>query len=176
MRTTSITGPASTAPSVWLPVDNSLFGFGLTLNCTITNGASLTYKVQYTADKMYFFQPCTITRAATVATLKLTAHGISGTTDSIIVRGSGDSNLDGVFAVASIVDANTITYTVANTGATLGANTSEVNILRVFDHSTITGKTANQDGNLAFPVTAVRVINTIWTSGLVTLTVNEGRK
>lgn len=176
MRTTSITGPASTAPSAWLPIDNSLMGFGAALNCTISSGANLTYKVQYTADKMYNFQPCTITRSATTATLKLTAHGVSGVTDSIVVRGSGDSNLDGVFPVASIVDANTITYTVANTGATLAANTAEVNILRVFDHSTITGKTANQDGNIAFPITAVRVVNTIWTSGTVTLTVNEGRK
>jgi hypothetical protein len=176
MRTTSITSAAATGPSNWVPIDNNLFGFGLTLNCTITSGATITYKVQYTSDRIDFWQPCNITRSGTTATLKLQNHGISGTTDSIVVRGTGDSNLDGVYTVASIADANTITYTVANTGATLAANTAEVVVLRVFDHATITGKTANQDGNIAFPVTAVRLNVTAWTSGKVTMTLNEGRK
>lgn len=40
-----------------------------------------------------------------------------------------------------------------------------------FDHSTITGKTADQDGNYAFPVRAVRLNVTAWTSGSVSMTV-----
>lgn len=39
-----------------------------------------------------------------------------------------------------------------------------------FDHSTITGKTANQDGNYAFPIAAVRLNVTAFTSGSVTMT------
>lgn len=39
-----------------------------------------------------------------------------------------------------------------------------------FDHATITGKTANQDGNYAFPVRAVRLNVTAYTGGNVTMT------
>lgn len=39
-----------------------------------------------------------------------------------------------------------------------------------FDHSTVTAQTANKDGNYAFPVTAVRLTTTAYTSGTVTLT------
>lgn len=39
-----------------------------------------------------------------------------------------------------------------------------------FDHSTVTAQTANKDGNYAFPVTAVRLTVTAYTSGNVTLT------
>lgn len=40
-----------------------------------------------------------------------------------------------------------------------------------FDSATITGKTASFDGNYAYPVTAVRLTVTSYTSGSVTMTV-----
>lgn len=43
-----------------------------------------------------------------------------------------------------------------------------------FDHSTVTGKTANQDGNYAFPIMAMRLNVTAYTSGNVTVTVLQG--
>jgi hypothetical protein len=45
-----------------------------------------------------------------------------------------------------------------------------------FDHAVITGKTANTDGNYAFPVRAIRLTCTAWTSGSGVLTVLQGRK
>jgi hypothetical protein len=39
-----------------------------------------------------------------------------------------------------------------------------------FDHPDVTGETTNQDGNYAFPVRAVRLTVTAWTSGTATLT------
>ena len=39
-----------------------------------------------------------------------------------------------------------------------------------FDHSTIVTQTANKDGNYAFPITAVRLVVTAYTSGNVTAT------
>jgi hypothetical protein len=42
-----------------------------------------------------------------------------------------------------------------------------------FDHSTVTGKTANSDGNYAFPVMAIRLNVTAYTSGTATLKVIE---
>lgn len=43
-----------------------------------------------------------------------------------------------------------------------------------FDHETITGKTASDDGNYAFPVRAVRLNVTAYTNGSVTMTVIQG--
>jgi len=40
-----------------------------------------------------------------------------------------------------------------------------------FDHATITGKTASFDGNYAFPVSAIRLNVTPWTSGTATFNV-----
>lgn len=40
-----------------------------------------------------------------------------------------------------------------------------------FDHASITGKTASSDGNYAFPVRAVRLNVTAYTSGSVVMTV-----
>lgn len=39
-----------------------------------------------------------------------------------------------------------------------------------FDHSTLVAQTASKDGNYAFPITAVRVTVTAFTSGSVTVT------
>jgi hypothetical protein len=44
-----------------------------------------------------------------------------------------------------------------------------------FDHSSVTGKTANTDGNYAFPVRAIRVAITAGTTGTVVMTVIQAR-
>lgn len=43
-----------------------------------------------------------------------------------------------------------------------------------FKHSSLTAKTASADGNYAFPVRAVRINNTAYTSGSATLTILQG--
>lgn len=45
-----------------------------------------------------------------------------------------------------------------------------------FDHPIVTGKTATSDGNYAFPIRALRLTCTAYTSGGGTLTVIQGRK
>lgn len=45
-----------------------------------------------------------------------------------------------------------------------------------FDHSTLTGKTASADGNYAFPIRAIRLTCTAFTSGGGTLTIIQGSK
>lgn len=44
-----------------------------------------------------------------------------------------------------------------------------------FTHSSVTGKTANQDGNYAFPIRAMR-LNVTAGTGSVTITILQGRK
>jgi hypothetical protein len=43
-----------------------------------------------------------------------------------------------------------------------------------FTHSSVSGETTNQDGNYAFPVRAVRLTVTSWTSGSAVLTILQG--
>ncbi len=43
-----------------------------------------------------------------------------------------------------------------------------------FDHSSVAAETTNQDGNYAFPIAAIRLNVTAWTSGTATLTVIQG--
>lgn len=173
MRPITVTQGAA-GVSAWVPLDIRLVPTNVSLGCTLTSGGTLTYKAQYTFDNLGLKQPCSITRSTTTATLILPDHGITGVTDSIIVGGSGSSNLDGTYQVASIVDANTITYTVANTGATAALTGVWVVILRVFDHATITGRSANFDGVLSAPASAVRLNVTAYTNGKVSMTVNSG--
>jgi len=43
-----------------------------------------------------------------------------------------------------------------------------------FDHPFVTGQTGNKDGNYAFPIRAVRLNVTSFTSGTVTITLLQG--
>jgi len=45
-----------------------------------------------------------------------------------------------------------------------------------FSHSTLNGITSKNDGNYAFPVRAIRLNVTSWTSGTVTLTALQGNR
>lgn len=156
--------------SSWIPVDSFLNSPGVALGCSISSGGSLTYKVQHTFDNFTDYTPVGLTRSTTTATMVFPSHGLT-TNDSIVVIGAG-APFDGTYAVASVTDANTITYTVANSGAT--AAQGRCVRTRVFDHASITGKTANSDGNYAYPITACRINITAYTGGNVTLAVRQG--
>ena len=154
----------------WLPLSDHQTPFNVAIGCVCSSNINATYSVEYAHDSVIVSQACSISRSGTVATLTLTNHGLT-TNDSVIVRGSGDANLDGTFAIASVVDQNNITYAVSNTGA-LSALAKAVP-MRVFTHSTLNGKTANADGNIAFPVQAIRLHITAWVAGYVTMIVNR---
>lgn len=176
MNTQKQTATAA-GPTAWIPIDYKVAGFGLTIGCVVSSNATLTYKVQYTHDNPYG-PPinCNITRSATTATVTTPAnHGLT-TNDSVTIIGSGDPNLDGTYTVASVVSQSSFTYTVSNTGATQSAASVGYIPMRVFDHTTITGQTANKDSNIAFPVRAVRLNVTAFTAGYVTMILNEGPK
>lgn len=71
-------------------------------------------------------------------------------------------------SIGCVVPSGTLTYKVQHTFDDVLDPTVTATW---FDHSTITGKTADQDGNYAFPVRAVRLNVTAWTSGDVSMTV-----
>jgi len=168
MRPTRLTKGAA-GFTAWCPMDYGQNAFGVSLGAIVTSGASLTYKVQHSFDSPYDLVPFYATRTTTTVTATIPDHQLTAG-DMVNVVGAG-APMDGSYAVASVSDANTITYTVANSGVTLSKPGANVNLMHVFDNSVITGKTANADSHYAFPVTAIRVNVTSYTSGKVTLTI-----
>ncbi len=162
---------SSATRGAWIPLNYFVTPFNVSIGCVCSSNINATYAVEYAHDSPLSSVACSITRSTTVATLALVNHGLT-TSDSIIVAGSGDANLDGTYQVASVPDQNSITYTVVNTGATV-ALAAQVSVMRVFTHATITAKTANVDGNIAFPVGAVRLRITAYTAGYVTMLVTQ---
>jgi hypothetical protein len=165
-------GAAGVTP--WVPVNYIQNGFLLGMSGEMTSGGGLTWAIQYTMDDLgQEFRPVSISRSTTTATVTDPDHRLS-VGDSIIVAGTGSSNLDGTYAVASIVDANSYTYTVANTGAAAGGVNSKLKSLRVLTHATLTDQTASAAGSLAYPVRAVRGAVTAYTSGKIDFTFLQG--
>lgn len=74
-------------------------------------------------------------------------------------------------SVGCVVPSGTLTYKVQHTFD----NIYDPTVTPVwFDHSSITGQTASKDGNYAFPVMAVRLNVTAYTSGSVIMTLIQG--
>lgn len=169
----SVTQSAAGA-SPWLVLDYLQRPFNVGLFASLSFDGNLTYQVQHTPDNPNKFKGVTLSRTTTVATATFAAaHGLN-VGDSIVVQGSGDANLDGTFAVASVVDATHLTYTVANTGLAADTGHAKACLMRVFPHAYLTALTAKADGNYAFPVWATRVNVTAYTAGSVTLEVVQG--
>lgn len=161
---------SSATSGSWLVPDVALNPFNLGIGCVCSSNINATYSVQYSHDSPLDSVTCSISRSSTTATLTLTNHGLT-TNDSIVVSGTGDSNLDGTYGVAGVTNQNVITYTVADTGAT--AAVGKVSVMRVFNHPTLVSKTASADGNIAYPVRAVRLTITSYTAGYVTMLVSQ---
>lgn len=64
-----------------------------------------------------------------------------------------------------------LTYTVQHTFDDVQSPTFSPSTATWFSNSTIVAQTTDKDGNYAYPVTAVRLTVTAWTSGSVTMTV-----
>jgi hypothetical protein len=113
-----------------------------------------------------------ISRSTTTATVTMLNHGLA-VGDSVVVE-NGGAPFDGTYAVASVTDTSTFTYTVANSGA---AAATDVRILsiRVMPHSSIAAQTTSKDGNYAFPVQFVRCRITVAGAGVYIFHVNQGR-
>jgi hypothetical protein len=162
---------SSATRSAWIPLNTYISPFNVGIGCVCSSNINATYSVEYSHDNPLDAVACSITRSTTTATLTLPNHGLT-TSDSIIVVSSGDSNLDGTYQVASVPNQNTVTYTVADTGVTASIS-AKVAVMRVFTHSTLASKTANADGNIAYPVQAVRLRITAYTAGYVTMLVTQ---
>jgi len=162
----------------WVPVNRLQTSFNVALAVVLSSGASLTYSVEYTLDNphdpMNLTQDFTLSRTTTVLTVHKVAHGLS-VGDWSSLQGNGGAPLDGEFQVASVVDADNFTVTVANSGLTAGNGVGWLQTMRVFTHSTLVGLTASGSGAFTSPPWATRLHVSAYTSGTADFNVIQGR-
>jgi hypothetical protein len=169
----SVTQGAAGA-SAWIPLDIQQRPFVVALAASLDYLGNLTYTVQYSPDSPWRTQYVTISITGTTATMTFpAAHGLV-VGDSVTVLNSGDTHIDGVYAVASVPSATTLTYTVSGTTLTNALPPCQCVPMRAFNLSGMTGLTARADGNFNAPVAAVRINVTAYTAGKVTLEVSQG--
>jgi len=70
-----------------------------------------------------------------------------------------------------VVPSGTATYTIQHTFDDVYDSSITPT---AFDHDVVAGKTVKEDGNYAFPIRAVRLNVTSWTSGTITATFLQG--
>jgi len=90
-----------------------------------------------------------------------------------MIFNSGSTALDGTFTI-TVTDANTYTYTCANSGAATGGTSTKVKSFRIFGHETVVLQTTRQDGNYSAPPRAVRLNISTYAAGKATLALLQG--
>lgn len=179
---------AAVASSPWIIPGPMMETPGLGLALTFGSTANLTVSVQHTLDDPEQNpRIVTLARAATVLTVTDNAHNLNVGDNVVISNPTNDPNniwagggppaVGTSYDVASIVDVNNYTVTVANAGSAAG--NGAVRSFRVFNHSTLAAVTgappARADGNYAFQIAACRLKCTAFTAGTATLTVQQGK-
>ena len=167
---TFVLSTAATGATPWHRVDDKQNPFSIGFSVDVQGTG--TYTVEHGFCNASDKKGVSITRAATVATLVFPTHGLQ-VGDSLVVESAG-APLDGVYAVATVVDANTVTYTVTNSGATASDPSARALFIRVYPHSTVAAQTTSKDGNYAFPVNFVRMRVTVSGAGNYAFHVNQG--
>jgi len=153
----------ATGPGDWQVIDTEQTAFGVGYFVAVQQGSTLTFKIEHgwsvlpTDEQQY----SSITRSTTTATLKVPS--------ALIVKGAG-APFDGTFQVASVTNQNTITYTVANSGATTAITGGFVRLIRTIDDPVVVSKSSSTEGNLAFPCSHIRLNLTAWSAGAAVLT------
>lgn len=161
--------------SDWIPLNRYVSSFGVGFGVKLSDGATLTYSVQHTFDDIYErYGDFSLTRSGTTATVVKTNHGLS--VGDWSYQTACGAPFDGAYAVASVVDADTYTFTVLNSGATSKNPGGWLQTARVFAHADIAGETASADGNYQFPPRACRLIVSAYTDGFADLTVISAGK
>lgn len=173
---------AAVGNSAWVPLSYIHTPFDTTLACILSSDGNLTYSVQYTYDQMDNSEDvlATFTRTTTTVTVTYPGHGLS-TNDSVITYASTDANIDSlkdsgnrpIAQDVTVVDANTFTYTVLNSGLALGS--LNVKRFRIFTHSVLATLTARQDSNFNLPCSGVRLKVTVFSAGKVEMMVTQGQ-
>jgi len=159
----------------WVPMNYRQNPFAVSLGVDLDSAASgITYEVQHTLDSLSKkVIPVSITRSSTTVTVTFASAHDKNTGDSIIVSGSDVTGMDGTYPV-TVTGLTTLTYTSGTSGTATGSGNTECILLTVWPHEFLTAATTSDDGNYAFPVTAIRLNVSTWTAGKATLYIVQG--
>jgi hypothetical protein len=164
--------------SPWVPINRNQSSFHVALAVILSSGAVLTYTVEYSLDNpndpSNLTQAFILARTTTSLNVNWVAHGRS-VGDWVKLWGNGGGQLDGEYQVATVVDANNFTVTVANSGPTAGSGTGWIQSMRVYAHSTLTNLGVSASGDFGTPVIATRLRVSAYTTGTVDFEVVQGR-
>lgn len=174
---------AANGNSAWLSHDYYQTPFNTTIAGFVSSGASLTWAVQFTPDDIstgasVAQRAVFISQSTTVITVTDNGPPGNGNTHGLLVGdyvriiNSGLPNVDGEYAVATFVSATQYTLTSAFSQTVSG--NAFVASGRVFTHSVLTGQTARNISNYAFPVRGSRLVVSSYVSGTATLEVYQG--
>lgn len=159
----------------WTVVNYMQLTFAVTMAAIpSSDAATVALAGQYTVDPQdgNYARPVGITRVTTTATVTDPGHGLS-TGDSVSVF-QGGAPFDGYIPTVTVTNATTYTYTVANSGPSVSAPTTQILSARVFPISGITGASRVAAAISAEPVQAVRLNVTTITAGFVDWIVQQG--
>ena len=114
---------AAGAVSDWIPVNRRSWGsIGFTVNPQVS--AAGTYDVEFTESQIQRgTRKVPISRSTTTLTVNLVNHGLAVGDDAVITE---SQDYDGVLVVASVVDVDNFTVTVAASGDARSATVSPV--------------------------------------------------
>lgn len=177
---------AAAGVSIWIPHDYWQTPPAITLAGFVSNGATLTWAVQYTCDDIYDRRPIRISQTTTVITVTdygpnlKSAFGVADgpfghglvAGDWYKITGTGIAGVDGEYSVTTIVDANNITLTSAISQSVTAVATGQSG--RVFTHAVLTGQNGRANSNYQFPIRASRLQITAYTSGTAYLEALQG--
>jgi hypothetical protein len=162
-----------------IPVDYRSVPFAIGVIGVLSSGAVLTWGLQHTFDDPgpdgalpvgYSQVTNTITVTDTRQVNGVTGHGLS-VADSVYLNGIA-ATPDGDYQVASVVSATQ--YTVASAVSQTVTGQATAHNFRWDTHVSLTGQTTRADGNYAFPVRALRLNVSAYTSGYIDLIVLQG--
>ena len=159
----------------WVVLDYLIAPFNVSVMVNTGFGNSYDYEVQTTFDDPFaLYTVDALSRVATVATLDFKVNHTLAVGDFIAVANAG-APFDGEYSVATVVDANTITYTVANSGPTALSTAPQllhVRRARVMNTGqSDASPSSDSSGAYTDPIRAVRLLMDNYVSGNATMTV-----
>jgi hypothetical protein len=164
--------------SPWVMINRVQSSFKVGLAVVLSSGAALTYSVEYSMDNpndpVNLRQDFVLTRTTTSLNVKWIAHGRS-VGDWVKLWGNGGGQLDGEYQIATVVDVDNFTVTVANSGPTAGNGTGWIQSMRVYTHAAMVSLAASSSGDFSSPVIATRLHVITYTSGTADFEVIQGR-
>lgn len=174
MRTYSVTCDSTETPtySKWLRCNHYMWDFSIGFRAQPATGTTGTYSIQESLSNPEQFVAANFSRSTTTLTITLANHGLV-VGDGVFLQGTPWDTTDGKsIAVVSVADVNTMTLTVANTGATSGS--LQICTIRVNTDSNYTAVSGIQSGSTTGGIQLIRVAKLAGTlAGRVTLEVAQ---